>query len=153
MFSREGAERNLRTLNPSWTGAQLNRVLETLDRHRHEVLDAIRPRDGDVLIAVHNNSEGYSVRDELSISNRVAMNDESNPHEFCLCTDGQDFARLARGPYNVILQNRMSPPDDGSLSRCAAREGFRYVNIETGLGKYDKQRAILEWVDSALPRA
>jgi hypothetical protein len=109
------------------------------------------PRNGDVLIALHNNGPGYSVQDETGISDRTALNDAANPHEFCLCTDPADFARLATGAYNVVLQNRAPRVDDGSLSRLAALRGFRYVNIEAGLGRDQKQKAMLDWVDSALP--
>ncbi len=153
MFSREGAERNLRSLNPGWSDAEVLSGLVILDRDRHQFLNAVWPAKGDALIAVHNNSGGYSVRDETEVSNRVALKDETNPHEFCLCTDPADFDLLAKGPYNVVLQNRARGADDGSLSRYAARAGFRYVNIEAGLGKLEKQRAMLDWVDGALPRS
>jgi hypothetical protein len=152
MYSREGAEKNLRLLNPSWGDAQMENGLLVLDRTRYQLLEAVWPEKGDVLIAVHNNVE-YSVRDEIAASNRVALKDETNPHEFCLCTTERDFELLSKGQYNVILQNHAAGADDGSLSRFAAREGFRYVNIETGLGKYEKQRAILDWVDRTLPPA
>ena len=151
MFSREGAERNLRKLDPDWSEAQILNGLTVLDRSRHQILDAVLPKRGDVLIAVHNNSE-YSVNDELANSNRVALNDRENPHEFCLATDAGDFDLLSRGTYNVVLQNRPTGPEDGSLSRYAARNGFRYVNIECAMGNAAKQRAILEWVDGTLPR-
>lgn len=151
MFSRDGADHNLRLQNPGWNEAQIASGLIVLERKRHEIVDAVRPHHGDVLIAVHNNGPGYSVRDEVSISDRVALNDEPNPHEFCLCTDPRDFELLSRGSYNVVLQNRAPRVDDGSLSRVAAREGFRYVNIEAGLGKTDKQWAMLKWLDATLP--
>jgi hypothetical protein len=152
MFSRDGAERNLRMLNPGWHDAQILNGLLMLDRNRHQVANAVWPADGDVLIAVHNNTE-YSVKDEVDNSNRVALNDSGNPHEFCLCTTERDFELLSKGPYNVVLQNRPRGAEDGSLSRYAAREGFRYVNIEAELGKVEKQRAMLEWVDNTLPGA
>ncbi len=123
-----------------------------LDRHRHEILNAVLPNHGDVLIAAHNNT-AYSVADEKAASNRLALNDAASPHEFCLCTDPRDFDLLATGPFNVVLQNRPPGPDDGSLSRYAARAGFRYVNIEVGLGKFEKQAAMLDWVDRTLPRS
>ncbi len=151
MFSRDGAERNLRALNPGWHEAQVLNGLLMLDRQRHQVLNAVSPERGDVLIVVHNNT-GYSVEDELANSNRVALNDRGSPHEFCLCTNERDFELLSKGQYNVVLQNRPPGLEDGSLSRYAAREGFRYVNIEAELGKMDKQRAMLEWVDTTLPR-
>jgi hypothetical protein len=153
MYSREGAEKNLRLLNPSWREPEIQEALDFLDRRRRDVLNAVRPKDGDVLITVHNNSQGYSVRDEVPISNRIAMNDADSPHEFFLCTDERDFELLSRGPYNVVLQNRTDAADDGSLSRFAAREGFRYVNLEAALGKFDVQRTMLEWLDKTLPHA
>jgi hypothetical protein len=152
MFSREGAERNLRSLNPRWGDAQLLNGLLLLDRTRHEILDAVLPDRSDVLIVVHNNT-AYSVNDEIAASNRVALKDAANTHEFCLCTNAGDFDLLASGPYNVVLQNRPPGPEDGSLSRYAARAGLRYVNIEVGLGKFDKQAAMLSWVDRTLPRS
>ncbi len=152
MFSRAGAERNLRSLNPNWPEAQILKGLRVLDRDRHEILDAVRPGKGDVLIAVHNNRD-YSVADEVAASNRTALNDKANPHEFYLCTDENDFGLLAKGPYNVVLQNRPSGVDDGSLSRYAAGAGFRYANLEAGFGQADKQRRMLEWLDQTLPRA
>ena len=151
LFSDIGADRNLRTLNPSWSDEQVYRALAKLDRKRHELINAVKPDNGDVLIAVHNNGPGYSVSDEVPISDRTALNDAEHPHEFCLCTDPSDFERLAKGSYNVVLQNAAPPGDDGSLSRLAARSGFRYVNIEASRGQYDRQRAILEWVEQTLP--
>jgi hypothetical protein len=49
-----------------------------------------------------------------------------------------------------VLQNRAPKVDDGSLSRLAAREGFRYVNIEVGMGRRAEQQRLLQWVDSTL---
>ena len=151
MFSRAGAERNLRTLNPSWSAQQIASVLDKLDRRRERLVRALLPRNGGLLIAVHNNSEGYSVRDEVPISDRVSLADESHPHEFFLCTQVGDFEKLAMSPYNVVLQNTAPPDDDGSLSRLAAKRGVRYVNLECALGNSAKQREMLEWADSHLP--
>lgn len=151
MFSAEGAARNLRRLNPDWPEAQILNGLLRLERARRQILEAIRPRHGDVLIAVHNNRD-YSLNDELQASSRTALNDRDHPHDFCLCTSAADYERLARGTYNVLLQDHPPGDDDGSLSRRAVRDGFRYVNIEAALGSQDKQRAMLQWVDETLPR-
>ncbi|MCL4401749.1 MAG: hypothetical protein M1436_03660 [Acidobacteria bacterium] len=145
IFSREGAEKNLRTLNPGWSGNALRRALDRLDRGREKLVRAILPPPGALLIAVHNNSEGYSVHDETAISDRTALHDAAHPHEFFLCTQTADFEILAAGPYNVVLQNRAPREDDGSLSRLAARRGVRYVNLEVGRGNQEKQREMLNW--------
>jgi hypothetical protein len=150
MFSRAGAERNLRTLNPSWSAGQIAAALDKLDRGREPLVRALLPANGGLLIAVHNNSEGYSVHDEVAISDRVSLADESHPHEFFLCTEAGDYEKLASSPYNVVLQNSTPPDDDGSLSRLAAKRGVRYLNLECALGNSARQREMLEWADSRL---
>jgi hypothetical protein len=151
MFSAEGALRNLRRLNPGWNEAQYSNAIIKLDRERHQLLDVLEPKRNGLLFALHNNSEGYSVQDEMAISNRTALNEPSRPHEFFLCTDLTDFDVLAKSPYNVVLQNQPASPDDGSLSRLCARHGIRYLNLETALGEAARQREMLEWADSHLP--
>ena len=68
-------------------------------------------------------------------------------HEFFLCTDARDFAVLKTSPYNVVLQANGPKDDDGSLSRLAAKRGFRYVNLEATLGQTEKQREMLNWLE------
>jgi hypothetical protein len=146
IFSREGAEANLRALNPGWSPAKLATALGRLDRGRGELVRALLPPPGGLLVALHNNTEGYSVRDEVPISDEIALRRPAHPHEFFLCTRAADFAALADGPYNVVLQNRAPRRDDGSLSRLAARRGIRYINLEVELGKEQKQREMLQWL-------
>lgn len=145
MFTREGADRNLRTLNPAWTSAQIDAALDQLDDARERLLKEILPRSGALLIAVHNNAQGYSVKDEIPISDQVSVRRAESPHEFFLCTQPADFHKLAASPYNVVLQNQPKGPEDGSLSRLAARRGLRYVNLECGIGKAAIQTEMLEW--------
>jgi uncharacterized damage-inducible protein DinB len=153
MFSREGAEKNLRSLNPQWDSAHLNAALARLDRDRERFLRAILPPPGGLLVVVHNNSRGYSVRDEVPISDRVSLADPQHPNNFLLATDPADFDRLARSPFNVVLQNAAPSEDDGSLSRLAARRRVRYVNIEARLGDAAAQREMLSWLESHPRRA
>ncbi len=151
IFSREGAERNLKLVNPEADPARLRAVLAMLDREREKLLRALLPPPGGLLVTLHNNSEGYSVLDEVPISDEVRLADRANPREFFLCTDPADYRILAGSPYNVVLQNRTPRQDDGSLSRLAARRGVRYVNIEAALGNYEKQREMLAWLEHHLP--
>ncbi len=150
MFSAEGALRNLRRLNPNWNEAQYSNAIVKLDRERHKLLEVLEPKHNGLLFALHNNSEGYSVRDEVAISNRTALNEPARLHEFFLCTDPHDYEVLAMSPYNVVLQNQPDSPDDGSLSRHCARQGIRYLNLETALGESARQREMLEWADKHL---
>ncbi len=151
MFSRAGAERSMRSLNPSWTPEQLAQVLTSLDHERKKFIHRLTPPKGGLLIALHNNSGGYNVNEELADSDRTSIKQPARPHEFFLCTDERDYEVLATSPYNVVLQNKKPSMDDGSLSRLAAARGFRYVNLETTLGYYEAQLERLDWLDSHLP--
>jgi len=151
MFSRAGAEANLKTLNPGWTPQQLQSALTELDRGREHLLKALLPRDGGLLTALHNNSEQYSVTDEIPISDSTSIREPANPHAFFLCTDPSDFALLSQSGYNVVLQQKKPEEDDGSLSRIAAHRGLRYVNIEVRMGNSDRQAEMLRWMDWTLP--
>jgi hypothetical protein len=150
MFSREGAARSLRTLNPGWSEPQIANAVTALEKDRHKFVDAIKPPKGGRIVALHNNSNGYSVESEVSISDRTSLKDASNPHEFFLATDLADFEKLAASPYNVVLQNTAPKDDDGSLSRLAAKMGIRYINLECGLGKVERQRELLAWLEGHL---
>jgi hypothetical protein len=150
MFSREGAEKNLRTLNPNWSEAQIANAALALEKDRHKFLKAIRPPSGGRIVALHNNSNGYSVESEIAISDKTSLKDAKNPHEFFLATDPRDFAKLAESPFNVVLQNTVPQDDDGSLSRLATKLGIRYINLECALGKIGRQRELLGWLEANL---
>jgi len=151
MFSRVGAEANLRELNPAWSAETLRHALDRLDRDRERFLNRILPPSSDeMLIALHNNGPAYSVQDEVGISDAVALNDESHPDEFLLCTMPADFRRLAKGRYNVVLQYKAPVEDDGSLSRLCAARSVRYVNIEAAHGAAAVQAEMLRWVEETL---
>lgn len=149
MFSRAGAEKSLRALNPQLGEDAVRRVLDYLDRERPELIRALSPYSGSVLFAMHNNSQ-YSITDEVSASDKVSLKKPDQPHEFFLCTDPFDYDRLAAGPYNVVLQRFAPTADDGSLSRLAARLGLRYCNLEVGMGKAELQAEMLAWVVKTL---
>jgi len=83
----------------------------------------------------------------VPISDQTSLREPGNPHAFFLCTDPQDFDVLKASPYNVVLQQRGPKTDDGSLSRVAAARGFRYTNLEVGLGHPDRQYEMLMWLE------
>ncbi len=150
MFSREGASKSLKALNPEWSEAQIADGALALERDRQRFLHAILPPKGGRIVALHNNSNGYSVESEVAISEKTSLMDASNPHEFFLATDPGDYEKLAASPFNVVLQNTAPKEDDGSLSRLAARMGVRYVNLECALGKIERQRELLRWLEEHL---
>lgn len=147
MFSRVGAEANLKKLNPDWPQQKMQGALAVLDRGRERLVRDLFPPAGGVIVALHNNGEGYSVRDEEPISDAKSIREPLNPHAFFLCTNEADFRKLSESPYNVVLQNKAPQEDDGSLSRLAAARGVRYVNLEVGLGHAGRQKEMLDWVE------
>jgi hypothetical protein len=147
MFSRLGAEANLKRLNPDWPPERIQAALNLLDRSREKLVRVLLAPPGGITIALHNNSAGYSVADEEPISDAGSIREPDNPHAFFLCTDPDDFAVLSRSPYNVVLQQHGPKDDDGSLSRLAATRGVRYVNLEVGLGHAARQKEMLDWLE------
>jgi hypothetical protein len=150
MFSREGAEVNLKTLNPEWSYPQIDNALDILDRDRDHFVHRLFPPHRGLLVALHNNSAAYSVNDEVPISDSVSLREPANPHAFFLCTNPGDFAVLQKSPYNVVLQQKKPQQDDGSLSRLAASRAVRYVNLEVAQGDAMRQAEMLRWLDENL---
>jgi hypothetical protein len=149
LFSRVGAEKSLRDQNPGIVPDRLERVLGFLDKHREELVRRLEPQHGDLLFALHNN-RAYSVTEEIGQSDDTSIAEPKRPREFFLCTDARDFAKLRQSPYNVVLQNRKPVEDDGSLSRLAAKRGFRYVNLECAIGEREAQVERVRWVEEHL---
>ena len=151
LFSRAGAERNLKRFNSGWSDGAIARELHRLDRERGKLIAALLPPRGGLLVTLHNNSEGYSVKDEIEISNATSIRKPDEPHEFFLATAKADFEALAKSPYNVVLQSEAAGEDDGSLSRLMAARGVRYVNLEVELGKRAMQHEMLNWLEENVP--
>ena len=150
MFSRRGAQVSLQNLNPGWTPAQVDAALDLLDREREPFLQAILPPERGLMVALHNNQQ-YNFAEEEPVSDQSARNQPDNLHALFLCTDPADYKLLAASPYNVVLQQRMRAPDDGSLSRRAAARRLRYVNLEVKEGDATRQREMLDWLEQHLP--
>jgi len=151
MFSRIGAEANLKHLNPGWTPEQMSDALDLLDQGREDLLRAFFPPDGGVLISLHNNSQPYSVNDEVGASEQRSLRQPNESGAFFLCTDPEDYRVLATSPYNVVLQQHVRTLDDGSLSRRAAARVSRYVNVEVRAGDAARQQEMLNWAEEHLP--
>jgi hypothetical protein len=148
LFSREGAEISVRGLNPGIDPERMVRVMDYLDDHREALLKHLIPPRGSRLFAMHNNRD-YSVQDELAASDATSIKQPSQPRNFYLCTDPKDFEILKQSPFNVVLQSKPDP-DDGSMSRLAARRGFRYINLECAIGEYEAQMERVRWLDDRL---
>lgn len=151
MFSRSGAERNLRRLNPGAGEEETGAALERLEPCREEFLRDAAPPAGGLWIAVHNNGPGYSIETEAPISRKIHLPERENLRDFFLFTDEKDYEAACAGPYNAVLQDRPGGEDDGSLSRWCAARGVRYVNVETAHGRLERQVEMVRWLLRRLP--
>ena len=150
IFSRSGSFRTLKKFKPEWAPGTLKPALDRLDIDRENFLNKLFPDSSGIVIAVHNNSRGYSVKDELEFSTKVSLKNKQNSKDFIICTYEGDFEKLSIGPYNVVLQNQIPLKDNGSLSWAALRNGIRYINVETRLGWRTKQEKMLEYISKSL---
>jgi len=148
LFSRVGAEKSLRAQNPGLPDSRVEAVLAFLDKERGFLLRRLLPPAGGRLFALHNNRE-YSVLDEVAASDRTSLREPQSPRNFFLCTDPKDFELLSKSPFNVVLQSKPDP-DDGSLSRLAAKLGFRYINLECPVGDYEGQLLLVRWLEDRM---
>ncbi len=151
IFSSIGAKNNIHKYNPQWSTKKRNTILKKMDQDRENFLETIFPKNGEVVIALHNNFKGYNVNQELSKSDTVSIKKDQNPRDFFLCTNRNDFEILSKSPYNVVLQESYPITDDGSLSWAAVKWGVRYVNIETRLGWLSMQKRMLKYANENLP--
>lgn len=151
MFSRAGAEKNLRLLNPDAAPETVAALLDRLERERPLLMEVLGPPWGGLWVAAHNNGPGYSIETEAPISQRIHRPRPEEPRNFFLFTSAEDFEAAAQGPYNAVLQSRPAGEDDGSLSRWCAARGVRYVNAEAPHGRLESQLEMLRWVLAVLP--
>ena len=151
IFSSIGAKNNIHKYNPQWSTKKRNTILKKMDQDRENFLETIFPKNGEVVIALHNNFKGYNVNQEISKSDTVSIKKDQNPRDFFLCTNRNDFEILSKSPYNVVLQESYPITDDGSLSWAAVKWGVRYVNIETRLGWLSMQKRMLKYANENLP--
>ncbi len=149
MFSRAGAEANLRSLNPGWSADQVAAGLDLLDRQREKLLDALLPPDRGLLIALGGVGSD-SATQSAALGDQRSLPQPGHPQQFYLCTDAADYQALAASPYNVVLLQHVRARDDGSLARRAAVRGVRYLRIETSPGDA-AQRDMLAWAEAHLP--
>ena len=150
IFSRDGAYHALRKFKPSWSDRSLQKALDEIENDRKIFLDIIMPIENGLLISVHNNFRGYNVFKEKRNSQKTSIKSNENPRDFIICTNNEDFEKLSKGPFNVVLQNKLPKNDDGSLSWEALRRNIRYLNIETRLGYLSKQKKMLRFIEKEL---
>ena len=150
IFSRKGSYHALKKFKPEWAPGSIKISLDELDRERTQFFKELLPDGDGILIAVHNNFRGYNLQNEMYNNVKTSIKTKQNPRDFIICTFEGDFEKLSKGPYNVLLQNKIPERDDGSLSWAALNHKVRYLNIETRLGHLSKQKKMLAFIANTL---
>lgn len=134
-----------------------------------------------VIVAVHNNTEGYTGDGRHGIGTisikryqkklaggarflEAVFEGKGDEDDLYFITDRRDYDQLRKGNWNVVLQNpevaRLVDENDGSLSVWAEMAGIRYLNIEAqrkddlGEGKdhLREQERMVAYLYTHLPR-
>jgi len=100
MFSRAGADKSLRSLNPGWNEGQVTAALDLLDSQREKLLDALIPPDRGLLIALGSGGAA-SATDAAATAEQRSLPQPDTPQAFYLCTDRGDYQALAASPYAI----------------------------------------------------
>jgi hypothetical protein len=150
IFSSLGAKANIQKYNPRWTKKEKEDRLLTINQDRKIFFKNIFPKNGELLIALHNNYKGYNINKELGRSDAKSIKKDQNPRDFFICTNRSDFEILSQSPFNVVLQEKSPKKNDGSLSWAALINDIRYINIETRLGWLSQQKKMLNYIEKNL---
>ena len=150
IFSSDGMKQAIQKYNPQWSVSKKKKILAIYDQGRNTFFNEIFPKNGEILIAIHNNFRGYNVNKEIKRSDSISIKIDQDPRDFFLCTNRTDFELLAKSPYNVVLQEKWIPENDGSLSWAAILHDVRYVLLETRLGWLNKQKEMLNYLHKNL---
>lgn len=152
IFTPEGARRSLAKLSRRTPEAE-----HAVDRFARDLLSLYAIERADVVIALHNNTEGeYSALSYAkggvyaSDAAAVFIKDGSDPDDFFFVTETAVFDALRRRGYNVVLQDNRKVTDDGSLSVYCGRAGVRYINVEAQHGHLEPQVAMLRALQDVL---
>ena len=145
IFTAEGVRRTLARLSRRTAKAE-----RAVEQFAGDLLSIDSIERADVVIALHNNSEGqYSAlsyeKGAIYASDAAAVfiADGTDPDDFFFVTETAVFDAIRGRGYNVVLQDNRRVSDDGSLSVYCGRAGVRYINVEAQHGHLEQQVAML----------
>ena len=113
--------------------------------------------DAKKIVAVHNNSKGFSIKkympDSVYAKNaaEIHINENRNPTEFFYVIDSSHFEYFKNLNFNVILQGPQVE-EDGSLSVYCAQKGIFYINVEAKEENLSEQYEMLIHLKDLLRR-
>jgi len=151
IFTTDGTRKTLLKYHPEASHQKREEIVEYLNRGRERFMEELSPPLNGIMVAVHNNSRGYSIDSEIGDAADYSIKPDQDRRDFFLCTDRKDYEILAHSPFNTLLQLNGVTKYHGSLSEPMGRQGQRYVNVEVRLGQLDQQKKMLEYLEAYLP--
>lgn len=127
-----------------------NELIDTVQLFSQTLISHLRLAEASVIVALHNNSDP-----EFSLSafqpggeyhayvQKVSCSHGENPHNFFYVTSAAHFDYFKQLGWNVVLQNNLTSPDDGSLSIFCGQNNISYINIEAKLGQLNTQTRMI----------
>lgn len=151
VFTTEGTRKTLHKYHPEAPREKREEIVDLLKEGRKSFIKELFPPESGLLVAVHNNSRGYSLDSELDGADDFSVKPDQDRRDFFLCTDRGDYEILSRSPFNAVLQMNGVTKYHGSLSEPMGKLGKRYVNVEVRLGRLSQQQSMLDYVEKHLP--
>lgn len=152
MFTEKGIKASLNSLNKTYPPVLVRRVLDHGRSVRSRFIDNRK-----LIVALHNNTDqNYSIRSYLpgaeleKDAEEVYVNEQMDEDDFFYTTSKHLYDALKARNYNIVLENRSTVVDDGSLSVLCGKLQIPYINIEAEHGHVEEQRRMWISLESVL---
>lgn len=151
IFSTRGIKKTLHKYHPKSPSKKRAEIVGKVERGRKSFLQELSQDDEGLVVAVHNNSRGFSMDSVLGHATDSSVKSDQSRRDFYICTNESDYEVLSKSPYNAVLLKNGSEEYDGSLSSLMAKKEHRFVNVEVRLGWLSQQRKMLKYIEAYLP--
>jgi hypothetical protein len=146
IFTQVGTERTLSRYQSLTATAKA-----AVSHLRDAVLGLLEHPADALVVALHNNSGRYSIRQYQAGGIRsgdaqaVSISRDYAPEDFFVVTRSSLFDALSSRGFNAVWQVE-EPADDGSLSVWFQRQRRAYINVEAHHGHMQEQQRMLSAV-------
>lgn len=142
IFSDVGIRNNLTDLNGNYAEEAFVTVQTFAQKLLNQFILSNNKRD---IVAVHNNTnKNWDINSFRSEATQIHIQQGADLDDFFLVTDKNDFDRLQKKRFNVVLQSQKKVADDGSLSVYCGKNKIRYINVEAQDMHADEQFKMLK---------
>ena len=143
IFTKTGIEKTLNNYN---SFSEVNEKI--INEFANELLNQFSKAK--LLVAMHNNTGGYSITGILKANQvkhdaiEININPKYDENDFYFVTQKSKFDYFKSKGYNVVLQDNKNVEDDGSLSVYCGNRNLGYINIECENGHLNEQIKMIE---------